>query len=217
MTTRDVAQVISDGAERICQSIDRLQPPLPPTTVDQRLTVIAVIDLLQDEDTETLCHRTDSLIGRPRWCHRLASRAKRIHPPHAARSTAPNLSRLYGDADFDLKSGVLTTPNSPPARPRSGQPDRVLGHAAPGDPRGDPGDAQGSRVSQPEASCTRGAPAAEKPNRPPTPFGRDSLTYPLFTATGFRGDSSPLDDRRAAWAQCGLRDVDVLPEIKRCG
>jgi len=81
MTTRDVAQVISDGAERICQSIDRLQPPLPPTTVDQRLTVIAVIDLLQDEDTETLCHRTDSLIGRPRWCHRLASRAKRIHPP----------------------------------------------------------------------------------------------------------------------------------------
>ena len=81
MTTRDVAQVISDGAERICQSIDRLQPPLPPTTVDQRLTVIAVIDLLQDEDTETLCHRTDSLIGRPRWCHRLASRAERIHPP----------------------------------------------------------------------------------------------------------------------------------------
>ena len=138
-------------------------------------------------------------------------------PPHAARSTAPNLSRLYGDADFDLKSGVLTTPNSPPARPRSGQPDRVLGHAATSDPRGDPGDAQGSRVSQPEASCTRGAPAAEKPNRPPTPFGRDSLTYPLFTATGFRGDSSPLDDRRAAWAQCGLRDVDVLPEIKRCG
>ena len=51
----------------------------------------------------------------------------------------------------------------------------------------------------------------------PTPLGVDSLTYPLFTATGFRGDSSPLDDRRAAWAQCGLRDVDVLPEMKRCG
>ena len=63
MTTCDVAQAISDAAERICQPIDRLQPPLPPTTVDQRLTVIAVIDLLRDEDTEALCHRTDSLIG----------------------------------------------------------------------------------------------------------------------------------------------------------
>jgi len=171
MTTRDVAQVISDGAERICQSIDRLQPPLPPTTVDQRLTVIAVIDLLQDEDTETLCHRTDSLIGRPRWCHRLASRAKRIHPPHAARSTAPNLSRLYGDADFDLKSGVLTTPNSPPARPRSGQPDRVLGHAATSDPRGDPGDAQGGRVSQPVASCTLRPQSPRNRTDPPPRLG----------------------------------------------
>jgi hypothetical protein len=63
MTSLEVSMAISDAAERICQSIGRLQPPLPPTTVDQRLTVIAVIDLLRDEDTEALCHRTDSLIG----------------------------------------------------------------------------------------------------------------------------------------------------------
>ena len=31
-----------------------------------------------------------------------------------------------------------------------------------------------------------GAPDAQEPNRPPTPFGRDSLTYPPFTVTGFR-------------------------------
>jgi len=37
-------------------------------------------------------------------------------------------------------------------------------------------------VSQPEASCTRGAPVAQEPNRPPTPFGRDPLTYPVFAA-----------------------------------
>jgi len=52
---------------------------------------------------------------------------------------------------------------------------------------------------------------------PPTPFGRDSVTYPVFTAMGFREYSPPLDDRRPAWAQCGLRDVDVLPEMERCG
>jgi hypothetical protein len=31
-----------------------------------------------------------------------------------------------------------------------------------------------------------GAPVAEKPNRPPTPFGRDSLTYPAFAAVDRR-------------------------------
>ena len=61
-----------------------------------------------------------------------------------------------------------------------------------------------------------GAPVAQKPNRPPTPFGRDSLTYPPFSASGNWEDSSPLDDRRAAWAQCGLPDIDALPEMKRC-
>ena len=63
MSSLAVSMAISDGAERICQSIDRLHKPRPPTTVDQRLTVIAVIDLLRDEDTEALCHRTGSLIG----------------------------------------------------------------------------------------------------------------------------------------------------------
>jgi len=29
-----------------------------------------------------------------------------------------------------------------------------------------------------------GAPAAQKPNRPPTPFGMESLTYPVFAASG---------------------------------
>ena len=62
-----------------------------------------------------------------------------------------------------------------------------------------------------------GAPVAQKPNRPPTPFGRNSLTYPLFAASVKWMDSSTLDDRRVAWAQCGLCDVDVLTEMKRCG
>jgi len=29
-------------------------------------------------------------------------------------------------------------------------------------------------------------PVAQKLNRPPTPLGRDSLTYPSFAASGFR-------------------------------
>ena len=36
--------------------------------------------------------------------------------------------------------------------------DRLGPNAATSDPRGDPGNAQGSRVSQPEASCTRADP-----------------------------------------------------------
>ncbi len=40
-------------------------------------------------------------------------------------------------------------------------------------------------MKQLAASCTRGAPpVAQKLNRPPTPLGRDSLTYPLFAAMG---------------------------------
>ena len=31
-----------------------------------------------------------------------------------------------------------------------------------------------------------GAPVAQKPNRPPTPLGRDSLTYPVFAASDRR-------------------------------
>ena len=31
-----------------------------------------------------------------------------------------------------------------------------------------------------------GAPVAQERTDPPTPFGRDSLTYPLFTATDRR-------------------------------
>ena len=39
-------------------------------------------------------------------------------------------------------------------------------------------------MSQQAASCTRGAPVAQEPNRPPTPLGMDSLTYPPFAASG---------------------------------
>ena len=59
------------------------------------------------------------------------------------------------------------------------------------------GDAQAS-----QRRVHSGAPVAQKPNRPPTPFGMESLTYPVFAAV----------DRRLL-----ALEARVLAEDRGCG
>ena len=65
-----------------------------------------------------------------------------------------------------------------------------------------------------EASCTRGAPpVAQKPNRPPTPVGRDSLTYPVFAASDRRllvlKVRVPTEDLGGQFRKCVEVEVDL--------
>ena len=60
--------------------------------------------------------------------------------------------------------------------------------------------------------------AAASQSPPPLPrLGWRPWLIPCSPRRGFREDSSTLDDRRVPSAQWGVRDVDVLSEMKRCG
>ena len=64
------------------------------------------------------------------------------------------------------------------------------------------------------ASCTRGAPpVTQEPNRPPTPVGRDSLTYPVFAASDRRllvlKVRVPTEDLGGQFRKCVEVEVDL--------
>jgi len=115
-------------------------------------------------------------------------------------------------------------PNPAPRR-RAGGPsalsrDRGLANAAPSHPRGDPGDAQGGGVSQPVTRALWG-PSRPGTEPPPTPSGRESLTYPAFAQwvigrpnhTRRRWVLTGITDQHTAAAHIGLPDQFRTPVI----